>query len=179
MGAKALRMREAGPVLTSERLAFLPWESGDFPLLASLHGDPEVQHFLQMGDPPWDEPYLRAKFNGFRADFETHGWTKFKVTDRRGRFLGRAGFGCFAETGELELGYSFMRRLWGQGYATEAAEALLAWIYRIQPVDHVIGFAVAGNNASRRVLQKVGMSFTGIRDVDGIPNAFYRHDRPI
>ncbi|MCB5174541.1 MULTISPECIES: GNAT family N-acetyltransferase [Microvirga] len=166
------------PVLQSERLCFHPWDPEDFPLLAVLHGDREVQHFLQMGDPPWDEPYLRAKFHGFLADYEAHGWTKFKVTDKDGIFLGRAGFGCFGPTGELELGYSFKRPLWGRGYATEAAAALLAWIYRVEPVDHVIGFAVAEHGASRRVLEKAGMSFTGIRDVDGIPNAFYRHDRP-
>jgi len=71
-----------------------------------------------------------------------------------------------------------MRHLWGTGYATEAARALLNWIYRVEPVDHVISFAVAENRASRKVLEKAGMSFTGIRDVDGIPNAFYRHDRP-
>jgi ribosomal-protein-alanine N-acetyltransferase len=129
--------------------------------------------------PPWGEPYLRAKFDGFRADYGAHGWTKFKVTDRRGVFLGRAGFGCFSPTGELELGYSFFRDLWGRGYATEAARALLDWVYQIQPVDHVIGFAVAGHEASRRVLEKVGMAFTGIQDVDGIPNAFYRHNRPV
>jgi RimJ/RimL family protein N-acetyltransferase len=38
---------------------------------------------------------------------------------------------------------------------------------------------VAEHAASRRVLEKAGMSLTGIRDVDGIPNAFYRHDRPV
>jgi RimJ/RimL family protein N-acetyltransferase len=72
-----------------------------------------------------------------------------------------------------------MRSLWGQGYATEAAGALLDWIYRVEPVDHVIGFAVAEHGASRRVLEKAGMVFTGIRNVDGIPNAFYRHNRPV
>ena len=167
------------PVLISERLCFHPWEAEDFPLFVSLHSDPEVQHFLQMGDPPWDEAYLRAKFEVFRTDYAAHGWTKFKVTDRQGTFIGRAGFGWFPDTGELELGYSFKHALWGHGYATEAARALLDWIYRAKPVDHVIGFAVAEHAASRRVLEKAGMSFTGIRDVDGIPNAFYRHDRPI
>ena len=82
------------------------------------------------------------------------------------------------ETGELELGYSVMRPFWGRGYASEAAGALLDWIYRMVPVDHVIGFAVAENMASRRVLEKAGMAFTGLRDLHGIPNAFYRHDRP-
>ncbi|MBB3016968.1 RimJ/RimL family protein N-acetyltransferase [Microvirga lupini] len=166
------------PVLAGERLRFHPWAAEDFPLLAELHADPEVQHFLQMGDPPWDEAFLRAKFEGFRADYAAHGWTKFKVLNIQGRFLGRAGFGCFDETGELELGYSFMRPFWGHGYASEAARALLDWVYRSVSVDHVIGFAVADNTASRRVLEKAGMRFTGLRDLHGIPNAFYRHERP-
>jgi ribosomal-protein-alanine N-acetyltransferase len=49
--------------------------------------------------------------------------------------------------------------------------------YRVEPIDHVIGFAVAENLASRRVLEKAGMVFTGIQALHGIPNAFYRHDR--
>jgi [ribosomal protein S5]-alanine N-acetyltransferase len=166
------------PVLASERLRFHSWEAEDYPLLVELHRDPEVQHFLQMGDPPWDEPFLRAKFDGFRADYAENGWTKFKVLDSQGHFLGRAGFGRFDETGELELGYSFMRSLWGRGYASEAAGALLDWIYRAAPVDHVIGFAVADHMASRRVLEKAGMTFTGMQDLNGIPNAFYRHECP-
>jgi len=166
------------PVLVSERLRFHPWEADDFPLLVELHRDPEVQHFLQMGDPPWDEAFLRAKFDGFRKDYAENGWTKFKILDPQGRFLGRAGFGRFDETGELELGYSVMRPFWGRGYASEAAGALLDWIYRAVPVDHVIGFAVAENMASRRVLEKAGMAFAGLRDLHGIANAFYRHDRP-
>jgi RimJ/RimL family protein N-acetyltransferase len=165
------------PVLATVRLRFHPWEPEDFPLLLDLHRDPEVQHFLQMGDPPWDEALLRAKFDGFRADYEAHGWTKFKVLDAYGNFLGRAGFGCFDETGELELGYSFMQPFWGLGYATEAAGALLNWIYGVAPVDHVIGFAVAEHKASRRVLEKAGMRFTGLHDLHGVSNAFYRHDR--
>jgi [ribosomal protein S5]-alanine N-acetyltransferase len=70
-----------------------------------------------------------------------------------------------------------MPAFWGCGHATEAAGALLDWIYRVEPVDHVIGFAVAENLASRRVLEKAGMKFTGLRALNGIPNAFYRHGR--
>jgi RimJ/RimL family protein N-acetyltransferase len=136
-------------VLATERLRFHPWEPEDFPLLAALHRDPSVQRFLDTREAAWDEAVLRAKFEGFRADQAAHGWSKFKVLDREGRFLGRAGFGRFEPTGELELGYSFMRPFWGRGYATEAAAALLDWIDRAAPVDHVIGFAVAEHRASQ------------------------------
>ena len=168
----------ADPVLRTERLCFHLWDVEDFPLLLALHRDPEVQHFLEMGEAPWDEAVLWRKFETFRLDYAAHGWSKFKVTDPAGRFLGRAGFSRFAPTGELELGYSFLRSAWARGYATEAAGALLRWIYELGSVDHVIGFAVAEHQASRRVLEKIGMWFTGIRDLDGVPNAFYRHDRP-
>lgn len=165
-------------VLTTERLRLFPWGANDFPLLAELHGDPEVQRFLEAGETAWDEAILREKFAGFRADYAKHGWSKFKVLNAHGHFMGRAGFNRFEGTGELEIGYSFKREFWGQGYATEAADALLAWIYRTTSLDHVIGFAVADHMASRRVLEKIGMTLTGVRHLNGIPNAFYRHDRP-
>lgn len=166
------------PILTTERLRLYPWQEEDFPLFAALHSDREVQRFLEVGETVWDEPILRKKFAGFRADYARHGWSKFKALDSQGRFVGRAGFSLFEETGEAELGYSFKRAFWGQGYATEAVRALLAWIYRTTSLDHVIGFAVADHAASRRVLEKVGMRLTDVRDYNGIPNAFYRHDRP-
>jgi ribosomal-protein-alanine N-acetyltransferase len=165
-------------ILQTERLRFHLWRAEDLPLLHELHGDPEVQRFLEAGEPVWDEAVLKGKFDRFRADYAEHGWTKFKLLDAQGRFLGRAGFGRFDETGGLELGYSLMRPFWGQGYATEAASALLGWIYGAAPVEYVIGFAVADHAASRRVLEKIGMRFTDIRDLSGVPNAFYRHDRP-
>ena len=165
-------------ILQTERLRFHLWQAEDLPLLLELHGDPEVQRFLEAGEPVWDEAVLKGKFDRFRADYAEHGWTKFKLLDAQGQFLGRAGFGRFDETGGLELGYSLMRPFWGQGYATEAASALLGWIYGAAPVEYVIGFAVADHAASRRVLEKIGMRFTDIRDLSGVPNAFYRHDRP-
>ena len=42
----------------------------------------------------------------------------------------------------------------------------------------LIGFAAAGHEASRKVLEKTGMSFTGVQALNGVPYAFYRHDRP-
>lgn len=165
------------PVLTTNRLRLHPWDADDFPLLVELHRDPAVQRFLEKGEAVWDETVLREKFDGFRADYAAHGWCKFKVLDEGGTFVGRAGFGLFGPTGELELGYSFKPSVWGRGYATEVAAALLDWIYRTTSVDRVIGFAVAENTASRRVLEKVGMSCTGLRDVNGVANAFYEHHR--
>jgi hypothetical protein len=44
--------------------------------------------------------------------------------------------------------------------------------------DHVIGFAQEVNAASRRVLEKVGMTYVETRLVSGIPTAFYRFERP-
>jgi len=163
-------------VLASERLVFHTWEEGDFPLLQALHGDCQVQRYIALGGPPWDEAYLRGRLEAFRAGYAMRGFTKFKLLGRDGTFLGRAGFGVYGPTGEVELGYALLPQAWGSGYATEAARALLAWIYDAAPVSHVIASAVAENAPSRRALERAGMQFTGYGDVSGILNAFYRHD---
>ncbi len=56
-------------VLETRRLRFHPWQAEDLPLLLELHGNPEVQHFLEAGEAVWDEAVLKEKFDGFRADY--------------------------------------------------------------------------------------------------------------
>jgi RimJ/RimL family protein N-acetyltransferase len=59
---------------------------------------------------------------------------------------------------EVEIGYLFLRKLWGQGLATEAARACRD--YAVNRLGHtrLISLIDPGNLASRRVAEKVGMS---------------------
>lgn len=171
------RLERLHPVLTTGRFRLHAWSADDLPLLVALHSDPEVQRYLAARDAPWSEHVLRARLDRFIADYAEHGWTKFKVLDACGEFVGRAGFSRYEPTGELELGYSLMKSRWGQGMATELAQALIEWIYPVAKVGHVIGFTEVDNSASRRVLEKADMVLTGVYKADGHMMAFYRHDR--
>src|SRR5579875_3606467 len=62
--------------------------------------------------------------------------------------------------GEPELAVELLRRLWGQGYATEASLAVLDWA-RSSGYERVCATVREWNTASRRVLAKVGFTETG------------------
>ena len=60
---------------------------------------------------------------------------------------------------EVELGYLFLRKYWGQGLATEAAKACRDYaLHRLQ-YERLISLIHPGNFPSKRVAEKVGMKF--------------------
>ena len=58
----------------------------------------------------------------------------------------------------IEIGWRFSRDSWGQGYATEAAKAALNFGFNDFRLDRVISIHQVGNDASGRIMQKIGMS---------------------
>ena len=68
---------------------------------------------------------------------------------------------------EPELAYELLRRVWGQGYATEASWAVLDWA-RSSGYESVSATVWDWNTASRRVLAKLGFTETGRKEVDPI-----------
>ena len=74
---------------------------------------------------------------------------------RNGQLIGTGGVGKNTD-GVHELGYNLRRDAWGRGYATEAAQAMLAWAYHSLGVrDFVLGHAIL-NRASGNVARKCG-----------------------
>lgn len=69
--------------------------------------------------------------------------------------------------GEPELAFELLRRCWGQGYATEAALAVLEWA-RSSGYERLWATVWEWNVASRRVLAKLGFTETGRREVDPV-----------
>lgn len=61
------------------------------------------------------------------------------------------------ETHEAEIGYELNPDFWGNGYATEAARAMLAFGFRDLNLRRVTAMCVAENHASARVLEKLGL----------------------
>ncbi len=71
------------------------------------------------------------------------------------RFAAEAGLG----DRELELGYRLQKLAWGQGYATEASQALISKGFADPAIDRIVATALAANKASIRVMEKVGLQF--------------------
>jgi len=104
------------------------------------------------------------------------------VVERRedGRFVGRAGFLVWdpgtwtpAPEGETEIGWTIVRSLWGNGYATEAALALRDWTDR----RRLISLIQHGNERSVRVAEKLGERYERDVEVMGVGTRLYVFER--
>lgn len=161
-------------VLTTHRLLVTTWLPEDVEDLLRLHSDPEVTRWVRHG-----RPETRGETETLLASYldEQHdrGWTKWRVADRNGVLVGRAGFGPHDDGRGRELGYTLRRDLWGRGLATEVADGLVGW-HRDQVDAQLWALAAIDNVASRRVLEKVGFGHIGETEHNDMPCALYRLD---
>lgn len=62
-----------------------------------------------------------------------------------------------------DVGFAIVPEMNGKGYATEAANALLVWAAQVLGVTEVLGLCNPDNKASRRILEKLGFEYRGVR----------------
>jgi RimJ/RimL family protein N-acetyltransferase len=160
-------------IVETSRLVLTPWQRGDAALIEKLHGTPEASRYIGAGTP-WTLGYAEQRMSGWMEGFHRNGIAKLKLVSRDdGRFIGRAGFSFFEESGHFELGYCLAPEEWGKGYATEIASALSEWFFEHRPERKFLAFAHADNSASIHVLRKIGMTEIEPRDVAGRPCRFF------
>lgn len=139
----------------SERLFLRPafpedWEG----ILAGIGGDENIARNLARA--PW--PYGEAEARSFAAMPQDLRLPHFLITLPGKGVIGSAGLG--ENDGKPELGYWIARPHWGQGYATEAAGAVLRIARTLGHTRLTAGHFV-DNPASGRVLRKLGFVPTG------------------
>jgi RimJ/RimL family protein N-acetyltransferase len=148
--------------LETERLLLRRFTTDDVDNLVDLDSDPEVMRYITGGAttpreevehvdlPAFMSYYKRCDGYGFWAAID-------KTTDR---FLG--WFHLRPHEGDPvdqpELGYRLRREAWGTGYATEGARALIRRGFTDLGAERVVASAFRDNLASRRVMEKCGMT---------------------
>jgi RimJ/RimL family protein N-acetyltransferase len=151
------------PVLQTERLILRPFQTGDADAQASMMGDPEVMRHLG-GQPVSREEAWRKLLCG-HALWSLLGFGYWAVAPRDGgAMIGQIGFADFQRdmkpsiSGLPEMGWLFARAAAGQGFATEAAVAGLAWIDEALGAPEIAAIIDKENAASIRVAQKTGFA---------------------
>ena len=165
------------PIVTP-RLKIRPFVPGDAePMLARLRRS--GRDALHPGRPLPDVDAVRAIMDEQILAQAERGYAYYAVElIADGSVVGDAGFGLFEPTGDVELGYTFARRAWGVGYATEAAAACLAAALAGLDVPRVIAVAEVENVASHRVAESIGMRRDGEIDAHGRPHVLFVGERP-
>lgn len=79
-----------------------------------------------------------------------------------GKLIGMAGLIKRSPEAEIDLGYAFLPEYWGQGYATEVAQALLNYAINTLKLPRIIATTQLENQQSIKVLERIGMQFEGV-----------------
>ena len=144
-------------VLETERLRLREMTWGDADNLLGIFADPEaMRHYPSTKARRETEAWIAWNVRGYRE----HGiglWiAEFKDT---GLFAGQCGLVAQEVEGrrEVEIGYLFLRRHWGQGLATEAARACRDYGFERLGRSRLISIITPANRASRRVAEKTGL----------------------
>lgn len=147
--------------LETSRMRLRRFTPVDEDSLVALDSDPEVMRYLTGGIPTPRAVIARTVLPGFLRSYEPHkGFGVWATEDRStGAFLGWFAFRPpeGASPDDVSLGYRLRRAAWGQGYATEAARALVRKGFTELGVRRVHATTYEHNVASRRVMERVGM----------------------
>jgi RimJ/RimL family protein N-acetyltransferase len=175
-------VREA-PVLQTERLTLRPFRAGDADAQAAMMGDVEVMRHLGGRGLPREDSW-RKLLNG-HALWSLLGYGYWAVERRDGgAMIGQIGFADFQRElqpsidGLPEIGWLFAREGSGQGFATEAALAALAWIDGALAPAETVAMIDHANAASIRVAEKCGFGAPESALYRGESILLFRRRRP-
>jgi ribosomal-protein-alanine N-acetyltransferase len=159
-------------ILETPRLYLLEMTPDDAASAYLLNLDPEVIRYT--GDDPFESIEEAKAFLESYSSYRTYGFGRWgvilKETDE---YLGWCGLKYTPELDEFDIGYRFMKKFWGNGYATEAAEACLEVGFNQFNMKTIVGRALPENGASIRVLEKIGLSYLENRIEDGVEEVIY------
>jgi len=153
-------------IIKTARLTIRPFQLADLDAYhQQIYSDPDVTRYL-----PGGRPRPRHETEDVIALFINHrrreGFSIDAVIETvTGQLIGHCGLHRLKEDRNVEIGYSFGKLYWGQGYATEAAYAMLRYGFETLELHRIIALAMLPNTASQRVMQKLGMQPQGVTDV--------------
>jgi RimJ/RimL family protein N-acetyltransferase len=144
-------------VLRTANLTLSPCSPEDRADFMVLESDPEVMRFLNGG-----YAVDHAQDNSDATFLMPRGTEDYVWTARRLVNDAFVGWFClWPESAQVaELGYRLRRSEWGQSLASEGALALVNWGFKGGGYDKIVASTMAVNLGSRRVMEKIGMSYT-------------------
>ncbi|MCH8155497.1 MAG: GNAT family N-acetyltransferase [Proteobacteria bacterium] len=156
----------------TERLRLRGWRRDDAPALAAMNADPEVMRYIGSGAKLYAEALERAE--SLVRERPGDGLGLWAIEESAtGVFHGWAGLIPLDDTEEIELAYRLAKSSWGRGIATEAARPLLAYGFDELRLARIAAVTDPENRASRRVLDKLGFLYQGLRSAYGVEGCCY------
>jgi len=149
--------------IRTDRLLIRPFVADDAASLAARRNDPEVARLQN-----WEHPFsleraekLVSELVAMEGPANDEWWMAVVADGETGEVLGDLALHLTWQGRTAEVGYTFARQHWGQGYATEALEALVEYLFEGLGATRVFGMLHPDNVASAMVLERTGFLFEG------------------
>lgn len=164
--------------IQTERLILRDIIAEDAAGMFELDSDPEVHRYL--GNNPVSTLQQSADVIEFiRQQYIENGIGRWAVIEKKsGKFIGWSGLKLMRESLNnhidfLDVGYRFIRKYWGKGYATESCVASLEYAFSKMNSQEVFATVDIGNSASQNVLEKSGLKRIEQIEAYGHPHFWY------
>jgi RimJ/RimL family protein N-acetyltransferase len=148
-------------ILETQRLTLRHLLPSDLDSLFALYSDPEIRRYFPEGTLSYEETKEELEWflNGHPARPELGLWAT--IHKQTSEFIGRCGLlpWTIEERPEVEVAYLLAKPYWGQGLATEAAQAIAQYGFEQLHLSRLICLIDPQNQASINVARKIGMRF--------------------
>ena len=150
------------PTLTTHRLRLRPFAAADTDAIFALQSNARVLRYWDA--PPWKERAQAERFISMCAQMEQDG-TGARLAIEQVADNTFVGWCSLAKWDPIfrsaRMGYCLAEAAWGKGFATEAAGAVLRWVFATLDLNRVQAETDTRNIASSRVLEKLGFAREG------------------
>jgi ribosomal-protein-alanine N-acetyltransferase len=167
-------------ILETPRLILRQLLPADLDALYALYSDPDVRRYFPEGTLTYDETKEELEWflNGHPKYPQLGLWAT--IHKETGQFIGRCGLLPCTIDGqqEVEVAYMLAKAYWGQGLATEAAQAIASYAFEQLGYSRLICLIDRDNAASIQVATKIGMTFEKEGYDDKGPYLLYSMNRP-
>jgi ribosomal-protein-alanine N-acetyltransferase len=147
-------------VLQTERLVLSQLSFDDAPFILELLNEPSF--IKNIGDKKVRSIETACGYlsNGPMASYQQHGYGLYKVSLKKGHIpVGICGLVRRATLDDPDVGYAFLEKYHGRGFATESAGAVLKYGYGQLGLKRILAITSPDNEPSMNVLRKIGLRF--------------------
>lgn len=151
------------PVLNTERLYLRKLLKRDSVDMYEYSKNEVVTEYL-LWSPHQSEFYTHRYLSYIQGRYRVGDFYDWAVIWKEtGKMIGTCGFTRFnLEANSAEIGYVLNPDFWGKGIAPEAVREVMKFGFTDLALHRIEAKYMAGNTRSRRVMEKVGMTFEGI-----------------
>lgn len=147
-------------ILETERLFLRQFSAEDAEFILELVNEPSfIQNIGDRGVHTLDDARAYIS-NGPAASYAKNGFGLYLVALKEtGESIGMCGLIKRDALENVDIGYAFLPKFWGKGFAVEAARAVRDFAKDVIRLRRVVAITDPANEGSIRVLEKIGLRF--------------------